>query len=183
MNIEDSLRRFMTRFQALDKSTVDVPTLNDGIIELKLISYQKGSEYVGYLPSYFFSIRQAKDTRIEVGRCDLRVGMSPEIPYAGHIGYRVWVSQRGRGYAGKASRLLMAFAHQLGMEEVLITCDPDNIPSRRTLEKLNGRFDGVVAVPESSPCFEAGDREKCQFWYQTKDFLDAPRSASFPYDD
>ena len=84
----------------------DTTHLCDGEIRLLLRQYQWGSAYVGGLPSYFFSIVDAQEMRLELGRCDLRVGWHEELLYAGHIGYRVHTPYRGHHYAAKASRLL-----------------------------------------------------------------------------
>lgn len=148
----------------------DVSHLYDDAVMLKLNRYQYGTSYVGGLPSYFFTIADAAEPRREMGSCDLRVGMSAPIPYAGHIGYRIYAPYRGHHYAEHAARLLLHFACELGMPEVIITCDPDNMASRRTLERLGGRFLAVVDVPEESPCYQAGDRQKCQFVYRTGDY-------------
>lgn len=170
MGIEDSIRLFFKRFKGNQDDGMELGHLTDGLIRLRLIAYQNGSDYVGYLPTYYFSIVKAENPYIEVGRCDLRIGEAPEIKYAGHIGYRIHVSHRGRSYAKKASKLLLGFAHELGLERILITCDPDNVPSRKTLEGLDGQYEGIVTVPRDSACYRAGDRLKCQFWYDTKAF-------------
>ena len=145
--------------------------LTDGEIRLVLRQYQWGSEYVGRLPCYFFSIVPEGGMRAELGRCDLRMGMHDEIYFAGHIGYRIYRQYRGHHYAEKASRLLLHFANELGMEEVIITCDPDNQPSRHTLMNLSGELRNTVTVPTDSACYRAGDREKCQFYFHTKDYF------------
>lgn len=36
------------------------------------------------------------------------------------------------------------------MSYLYITCDPDNLPSRRTCEYLQGEFLGVVELPEDN---------------------------------
>ena len=35
-----------------------------------------------------------------------------------------------------------------GKSSVIITCDPENIPSRKTCIKLGGIYEGTVPVPE-----------------------------------
>lgn len=149
--------------------------LNDGEIQLLLRQYQWGSSYVGGLPSYFFKIVAAEEMRRELGHCDLRVGMHPEIAYSGHIGYRIYRGYRGHHYALKATRLLLHFAYELGMDNCLITCNPDNAPSRRTLEHLGGELVNTVLVPADTACYKAGDREKCQFLFRTSDYYDPVR--------
>lgn len=150
---------------------VDTSHLYNAEIRLKLRRYQYGSSYVGGLPTYFFAIVSQERPYLELGRCDLRVGESEPIRYAGHIGYNIYERYRGHHYALKASKLLLQFAHELGLEEVIITCDPDNIPSKKTLERLNGRYLAMVEVPKDSPCYAAGDRQKCQFLYKTASYL------------
>ena len=156
----------------------DTTHLSDGEIQLLLRQYQWGSAYVGGLPSYFFKIVDAKEMRRELGHCDLRVGTHPEIAYSGNIGYRVYRPHRGHHYAQKASRLMLHFAYELGMEECLITCNPDNTASRRTLEELGGELVATVKVPEDSACYKAGDRVKCQFVFKTADYFDPMRRNS-----
>lgn len=143
--------------------------LTDGVIELSLRHYGPGSDYVGGLPSWQFVIRR-KGERRTIGLCDLRVGWEDAILYAGHIGYRILLPYRGHGYAERAARLLLALADRIGMEEVLITCDPDNAPSRRTLEKLQGRYEGIIDIPEGTVAYSTGERQKCLFYYDPAAF-------------
>lgn len=146
--------------------------LNDGEIYLSLSKYTYGSAYVGRLPCYFFLIRSCENDKI-LGQCDLRVGEHETMPFAGHIGYRIHSSHRGHAYAQKATRLLLAFAHRIGMEELLITCDPDNVASQKTLEHLAGDYLGCFVVPEDHVCYFAGDREKLRYRFRTEDFRQA----------
>lgn len=145
--------------------------IRDGHLCLVLSKYVYGSDYVGYLPSYFFLIKEEATGEI-VGQCDLRIGDNETIPYAGHIGYRIYAPYRGKGYAQRASRILLNLAHNLGIEDILITCDPDNLPSKKTLENLEGTYHGSFMVPEGHVCYKAGDREKCRFTYKTENYKD-----------
>ena len=45
---------------------------------------------------------------------------------------------------------------RLHFDTVIITCDPDNHPSRRTIEKLGARFLNEAEVPPHDPHFKRG---------------------------
>ena len=56
----------------------------------------------------------------------------------GHIGYSVRPSARRQGHAREALRLAVSAAAGLGIARVLVTCDTDNLASRRTIEVGGG---------------------------------------------
>lgn len=108
-----------------------------------------------------------KNSNDIAGYCDLRTGMNQELYYLGQIGYHVYPKYRGNHYAYEACLLLFEIAKkEYGMTEMLITCDPDNIPSRKTLEKLNGELVEITTVPEGVSIHLQKDQEKCIFKYQ-----------------
>ncbi len=61
----------------------------------------------------------------------------------GHIGYSVRPSRRGEGHATRALSLAVRASAELGLERVLVTCDEDNLASRRTIEGGGGRLEDV----------------------------------------
>ena len=61
----------------------------------------------------------------------------------GHIGYGVRPSARGQGHATRALALAVEYCAELGIERALVTCDEDNEPSRRTIERCGGVFEDV----------------------------------------
>ncbi len=71
---------------------------------------------------------------------------------SGHLGYSVVPGKRRRGYATAALRQLLPIARQRGLRRVSVTCDLDNLPSRRVIE-ANGGY--------SAASTEAG---KLLFW-------------------
>ena len=58
----------------------------------------------------------------------------------GNIGYAVIPAEQGRGYATKMVGLALEKAKKMGIKEVLITCDPDNIASIKVIEKNRGKL-------------------------------------------
>jgi predicted acetyltransferase len=59
----------------------------------------------------------------------------------GHIGYSVRPSRRGQGHATRALSLAVRRAAELRLERVLVTCDEDNVASRRTIERGGGAYE------------------------------------------
>ncbi len=80
---------------------------------------------------------------------------------SGHVGYAVVPWKRNRGYARQALRLMLPVARALGLPRVLITCDDDNLESRRVIEANGGEPAGGAFDPEH---FE---KRKLLFWVST----------------
>ena len=91
-----------------------------------------------WLPAYHFAICDWNG--VKMGGCDQRVGHNRNTYYGGNIGYHIAEPYRGRHYAGKACLLLFELARRHGLEYLVITCNPDNLPSRRTCEWLGGEL-------------------------------------------
>ncbi len=61
----------------------------------------------------------------------------------GHIGYGVRPSARKRGLATWALGAVLDRARERGLDRVLVTCDDDNAPSARTIERNGGVLEDV----------------------------------------
>lgn len=121
----------------------------------------------GGVPAYHFWMRIEPSAEIGVeiaGGVGLRVGNNENIErYIGHVGYNVYPPARGRHYARRAVRLLLPFAKRLGLNPLVITCNPENIASRRTCEAAGGRLIETVKLPRDHPLYRKGERAKCRY--------------------
>ncbi|MBP3891339.1 MAG: GNAT family N-acetyltransferase [Solobacterium sp.] len=127
------------------------------LVEEKVV---KGSAFNNWIPSIYYGI-YLHNTHIKVGRCDLRIGDNEELYYAGNIGYHVFEKYRGNHYAYEACRLLFDVAkkeHQI--EKLIITCSPENTPSKKTLLRLNGKLLETTVVPSSHWLYQRGETVK-----------------------
>jgi predicted acetyltransferase len=99
-----------------------------------------------------------------VGSIGLRLGYGKNLEmYLGHIGYHVFPPARGRHFAERSCRLLFPLAKAHGFKTLWITCNPDNMASRRTIERLGAVLVETVPVPKENALYLQGDREKCRY--------------------
>ena len=66
------------------------------------------------------------------------------LNFGGHIGYSVRKSERRKGYAKAMLSYTVDFLFSLGLNKVLITCDKNNIPSKRTIESCGGILENEI---------------------------------------
>jgi predicted acetyltransferase len=77
-----------------------------------------------------------------LGRISLRHELNALLhEWGGHIGYVVRPSARGQGHATAALRTMLEICGERGIDPVLVTCDVDNEPSRRTIEGAGGVYE------------------------------------------
>ena len=136
--------------------------LRDQEIYLELYKTADENKEKRYLPAYYFNIIRCTDD-IEVGKCDLRIGHNDNIKYGGNIGYEVYESYRGIGYASKACKLLFVLAKRHNMDKVIITCSPKNIASRKTCDYSGAEFIDTIDVPIWHEMYKDGQKITCQY--------------------
>lgn len=138
----------------------------DGEIDLIPIRIAPPERELGFGNETVWRICQ-HDDRKEIGQISFRDGESVCVYYFGHIGYHIDPPWRGNGYAAKACRLILPAIRRSGLKTVVITCDPDNISSRKTCEKLGCRLERIVQVPDR--VFDRYDisRVKCRYIWIT----------------
>jgi predicted acetyltransferase len=77
-----------------------------------------------------------------VGRISLRHELNELLhAWGGHIGYAVRPSARRRGHATAALAGMLELCRRRGIDPVLVTCDVDNVASRRTIEGAGGVYE------------------------------------------
>jgi len=124
----------------------DPGPLHDGELTL-VLDYRSPADPVrGWIPVYHFGLRVGGR---RIGGIELRVACDAALERArGHFGYFVRPESRGRGYAERASRLLLPLARAHGLDPLWIICDADNRASRRTCERLGAVLIEVVALSD-----------------------------------
>ena len=69
----------------------------------------------------------------------------------GHIGYDTVPSFRGRGIATEMLRQALPVARELGLDDVLLTCDETNEASIRVIERNGGKLRETRALAPDRP--------------------------------
>lgn len=140
-------------------------TLNWNVAELEadfgqllndLRRYEPGNELPeGFVHSEY---RWLVDGNEYLGRVSLRYSLNERLrEFGGHIGYEIRPSARRQGNGTLALKLALERARELGIERVLVTCDADNVGSRRVIEANNGELEGEFQL-------EFYDRPIRRYW-------------------
>lgn len=144
----------------------DLTMPTDGEITLRIISLNDADETKGYVPAYKFDIVRLSDGAA-VGEIDLRLGYVRNLYFGGNIGYSVKEEFRGNRFARKACRLVFEIARAHRMPYVIISCRADNMPSRKTLEGLNGTLLETRVLPSYSSLYRLGEHDPhCMFRFE-----------------
>jgi tagatose 1,6-diphosphate aldolase len=141
----------------------DVGTLVDDELELILTQRYPGDVRRGFVPAYRFKMTRI-DQGKQMGNIELRIGNTTNVVmYGGHIGYGVFSHYRGHHYAARSCKLLFPLARRHKLNPLWITCNPDNIASRRTCEIAGGKLIEVVDLPSYLDMYHSGERQKCRY--------------------
>ncbi len=74
-----------------------------------------------------------------LGRIALRHQLTDRLrETGGHIGYDVRPTARRQGHATAMLRAVLPLTHGMGINPVLVTCDVDNLASRRVIQANGG---------------------------------------------
>ncbi|WP_428774424.1 GNAT family N-acetyltransferase [Vibrio sp.] len=98
----------------------------------------------GYVPcSHFWLVNSDK---VIIGAIRVRHNINNDFLSleAGHIGYDIAPSHRGKGYGKLMLKLALPKARALGLDKALLIADEDNIPSRKVIEANGGKFEKIV---------------------------------------
>jgi predicted acetyltransferase len=99
--------------------------------------------FFGHVPASTYWLMDDAGAILGVSR--LRHELTPGLlKEGGHIGYDVPPSHRRRGYGSLLLKLTLEKAREHGFARVLVTCDTDNTPSARIIQKNGGIFENEV---------------------------------------
>lgn len=121
----------------------------DGELELRLVGNSKATMPDNTIDTLHFKMINTK-TNNEMGELNCRLGYSENIvQYRGNIGFTVYEQFRGHEYAKRSCLLLVKLLQDLDLSVIWLTCNKNNIPSKKTIENIGATFVEIKAMPES----------------------------------
>jgi predicted acetyltransferase len=102
-----------------------------------------------------------------IGRLEFRHELNDHLlEIGGHIGYSIRPNRRRQGWGNHILDLGLEKAGELGMDRVLLTCDPSNIASRKIIEKNGGQFENRADLVR-----DGLEYHKLRFWIDVGEHL------------
>ncbi len=113
------------------------------------------------VPSTEFWLIEGDETHgIYIGTLSLRHELNDYLTrIGGHIGYQIRPSKRRQGYGTTLLCLGLEKARDIGLTRVLVTCDENNIGSKKVIEGNGGRFENALPVA-------GGPVKKLRYWIE-----------------
>lgn len=107
------------------------------------LSEEKSKER-GRVPSVLYLAFRKQDKKL-IGIIQIRYELNEYLfKCGGHIGDSIRPSERNKGYSTKMISLALKEAKRIGIGNVLMTCDKNNIASARTIIKNGGKLENEV---------------------------------------
>ena len=132
-----------------------------GSVRLHFEELAAGNPERGLVPWYHFKIVNESGT--QVGHVNFRVGDTQHVTMtAGHVGFWISPEHRGSSLSYQACRALAPFIRR-HYDRVILTANPANAPSIRTIQKLGAKFLGEAVVPPDDPAHASGARRKRRY--------------------
>jgi predicted acetyltransferase len=122
----------------------------------EFIDHSKGINLPkGYVPATMFWLVYNGQV---IGRVQIRHELNEFLlREGGHIGYYIRPSKRNKGYGKKILQMALVEAKRLGLHQVLVTCDEDNIGSKKIIETNGGVLEDSIAMGLYKP-------NKLRYW-------------------
>lgn len=81
-----------------------------------------------------------------IGTAEIRLKLNEYMrKFGGNLGYSIIHKERNKGYGQEVLSQLLEICKTKKMDNILITCYEDNIPSKKMIEAAGGILDGIAA--------------------------------------
>lgn len=143
-------RRYERSYQEARDELGDPLVVSFSALLARFEDYRHGRVPAGRVPETTLWLVAGDDY---LGRIAIRHALNDALRVdGGHIGYDVRPSRRGQGLGTRMLRLAMPYAHALGVDPAMLTCDADNLASWRLIERCGGARESTF-VHDGVTCF------------------------------
>ena len=131
----------LQEYKLIDNSKINIEEIENDF-DAFLETFEKSKK--GLIP---FKVPGIKYWLVEgdkyIGNISYRPVLNEQLKFkGGNIGYSVRPSERGKGYASFMLKEVLDKARNEGVSSVMLSCDDDNLPSKRVIEKAGGIYSG-----------------------------------------
>ena len=152
-----ALQEYQAEGRHLELSLTEVAASFDDFVQRLRGQADRTRLKPGRVPHWHFWLIDGDDY---IGRLILRTGLNAHLhQMGGHIGYDIRPSRRRQGYGQLILTYGLERAKAFGLERVLLTCDEDNLASRRIIESHGGVLENIIEV-------EQWPAKVCRYWIQ-----------------
>ena len=129
---------------------------------------------VGRCQGKTFLLIRENDNKI-VGTINVRWNLNEEmLQFGGHIGYGIRPTERRKGYNKINLYLGMIEAKNVGLDNVMLDCDVNNLGSDKTLKALGGTLERTEIDPSDGILTNV-------YWFNVDETLEKYKSIYEPY--
>lgn len=148
---------------SLDK-IYDGYTFEEALDRCLKMEDEEYAKSVGRCQGKTFLLIRENDNKI-VGTINVRWNLSKEmLQFGGHIGYGIRPTERRKGYNKINLYLGMIEAKKVGLDNVMLDCDVNNLGSDRTLKALGGKLERTEIDPSDGVLTNV-------YWFDVDDTL------------
>ena len=125
-------------------------SIEEAIKECTLVQKEEYAKKINRLPSITYLLIRDSDNKI-IGALNIRHKTSyKDLLFIGHIGYSIRPTERNKGYNKINLFIGLIKAKELNIDKIIIVCEPNNIPSNKTIIDLGGILEKTEVDPSDN---------------------------------
>lgn len=138
----------------------DAHSIDSWLLETEL-NQNEDTVKPGLVPSTtYLAIDEDLGVKRVVGMVDIRHRLNDHLlAYGGHIGYSVAPDLRNQGYAKAILALALIKCKELEIEDVLVTCDVNNVASSKVIMSAGATLENIV---------DYNGKSQARYWIKTQ---------------
>lgn len=127
-------------------------------LEILKSNFEEDTVMEGFVPASTYMV--LTDENEIIGMVDIRHKLNERLEkFSGNISYSIARKFRNQGYATQILKKALTICEVYGIDDVLVTCDKENLAGIRTIEKNKGKFENEI---------DRGDKVINRYWIDNR---------------